>query len=119
VIAGFPGETEADHAATLDLVHGLPFTSLHVFPFSLRPGTPAERLPNPVSPPIIARRAQELRAAASAKSRTYRARRAGTPADIVAISAAPQRQGVTEDYLTIPVDPKIPRGTRFSGIVPM
>jgi threonylcarbamoyladenosine tRNA methylthiotransferase MtaB len=117
VIAGFPGETEADHAATMALIDRLPFTSLHVFPFSLRPGTPAERLSDPVPHPIITRRAQELRAAAQAKA--YRARRAGTPADIVAIGTSSQRQGVTEDYLTIPVDPTIPRGTRFSGIVPI
>ena len=48
VIAGFPGETDADHAATVALVERLPFTYLHVFPFSLRPGTAAERLPAPV-----------------------------------------------------------------------
>jgi len=119
VIAGFPGETEADHEATLDVVNRLPFTSLHVFPFSLRPGTPAERLSDSVPHGVITRRAQELRSVAHAKAQAYRARRAGTPADIVAIGAASQRQGVTEDYLTIAVDPLIPRGTRFSGIVPM
>ena len=118
IIAGFPGETEADHAATMTLVDRLPFTSLHVFPFSLRPGTPAQHLPDPVPARVITRRAQELRAAAHAKAQGYRARRAGTRADIVAIGATQQRQGVTEDYLTIPVDPNIPRGTRFSGIVP-
>ena len=37
VIAGFPGETDADHAATLALIDALPFTYLHVFPSSARP----------------------------------------------------------------------------------
>src|SRR2546427_2480394 len=37
VIAGFPGETDADHHASLTLFHALPFTYLHVFPVSLRP----------------------------------------------------------------------------------
>ena len=44
VIAGFPGETDDDHAATLRFVEELPFTYLHVFPYSPRPGTAAERL---------------------------------------------------------------------------
>ena len=44
VIAGFPGETDADHQATLALVRALPFTALHVFPYSPRPDTAATRL---------------------------------------------------------------------------
>src|SRR5690349_18640324 len=40
IIVGFPGETRDDHRQTVDLVEQLPFTYLHVFPFSLRPGTP-------------------------------------------------------------------------------
>ena len=43
IIAGFPGETDADHRATLDLVAALPFTYLHVFPFSVRPDAPVSR----------------------------------------------------------------------------
>src|SRR6185503_17779718 len=61
IITGFPGETDDDHAATLSLVEHLPFTYLHVFPFSLRPGTPAERLPNRVSPTVANERARALR----------------------------------------------------------
>ena len=41
VIAGFPGETEDDHAATMAFIERLPFTYLHVFSFSKRPGTRA------------------------------------------------------------------------------
>src|SRR5580693_3625631 len=40
VIAGFPGETEADHRATMDFLRAQPLTYLHVFSFSPRPGTP-------------------------------------------------------------------------------
>src|SRR5215469_7721759 len=41
VIAGFPGETEEDHATTLAFIGSLPFTYLHVFSYSSRPGTKA------------------------------------------------------------------------------
>jgi hypothetical protein len=40
-IAGFPGRDDADFAATLDLVEALPFSYLHVFPYSARRGTEA------------------------------------------------------------------------------
>src|SRR2546425_9558907 len=44
IIAGFPGETDADQRATCALVEALPFTYLHVFPFSVRPDAPAAKL---------------------------------------------------------------------------
>ena len=62
VIAGFPGETEDDHAATMSFIERLPFTYLHVFSFSKRPGTRAAAMPNEVPAQTIRRRARELRA---------------------------------------------------------
>ncbi len=73
VIAGFPGETPDDHRATLALVRQLPFTYLHVFSFSKRPGTRAAALPSEVPPPVIQRRARELRALAAEKAAAFRA----------------------------------------------
>lgn len=72
VIAGFPGETEADHAATLDFIDGLPFTYLHVFSYSSRPGTHAAALPSHVPSATIKRRARELRSLGEAKSAAFR-----------------------------------------------
>ncbi|HKG94688.1 MAG TPA: radical SAM protein, partial [Gemmatimonadaceae bacterium] len=117
VIAGFPGETEADHGATLALVERLPFTYLHVFPFSLRPGTPAERLAGRVDDQTIARRAAELRAAGAGKAAAHRERRDGGEADVIVVSPAGgadgTREGITEDYLTvIPADASLPRRSR-------
>jgi threonylcarbamoyladenosine tRNA methylthiotransferase MtaB len=116
VIAGFPGETEGDHAATIALIEQLPFTYLHVFPFSVRPGTAAERLPDHVSGTEANSRASELRALAERKARAYVASRAGGSADVVAIGPAEssRREGLTEDYLAVRLEnPSIPRGTRF------
>jgi threonylcarbamoyladenosine tRNA methylthiotransferase MtaB len=117
VIAGFPGETADDHAETIALVDRLPFTYLHVFPYSVRPGTAAERLPNRVTPSVAQERAAELRAMAAAKSSAYRARRCGELADVVVVGGETKvREGVTGDYLTVlPADPATPRGTRFTG----
>jgi threonylcarbamoyladenosine tRNA methylthiotransferase MtaB len=72
VITGFPGESEHDHAATLDFIERLPFTYLHVFSFSKRPGTKAAALTNEVPGATIKRRARELRALSEAKSSAFR-----------------------------------------------
>ncbi len=72
VIAGFPGESEDDHAATLAFIERLPFTYLHVFSFSKRPGTKAAKLSNEVPGAIIKRRARELRALSEAKAAAFR-----------------------------------------------
>jgi threonylcarbamoyladenosine tRNA methylthiotransferase MtaB len=116
IITGFPGETAEDHAATVSLVDRLPFTYLHVFPFSLRPGTPAERLPNRVTPVVADERARELREIATAKAAAYAASRSGGQADVIAIGLPRNgsREGLTEDYLTVSVrDASIERGERF------
>ncbi len=71
VIAGFPGEAHADHAATLDFIERLPFTYLHVFSFSKRPGTRAAALSQDVPGGVIHRRARELRALGEKKSAAF------------------------------------------------
>jgi threonylcarbamoyladenosine tRNA methylthiotransferase MtaB len=60
IIAGFPTETEAMFARSLDLVEECGLTTLHVFPFSPRPGTPAARMPQ-LARDVIKDRARRLR----------------------------------------------------------
>jgi len=112
VIAGFPGETDADHRQTMELVRTLPFTYLHVFPYSLRPGTAAERLGNHVNATTINDRAADLRDLAEHCVAAHRATRVGGECDLVVMGSGPRREGLTEDYLTVDVDPSVPRGTR-------
>jgi len=102
VIAGFPGETNADHGATLDLIRALPFTYLHVFPFSERPGAPAARLGGPVPPAAIRERAAELRALGEERAALHRAHRTGAVADGVASGRhGGKLEVLTEDYLSV------------------
>src|SRR5436190_7228703 len=72
LITGFPGETEDDHAATLAFIESRPFTYLHVFSFSKRPGTKATALSNEVPGGVIKRRARDLRALGEAKAAAFR-----------------------------------------------
>jgi threonylcarbamoyladenosine tRNA methylthiotransferase MtaB len=102
VIAGFPGEAEGDHAATLALVRALPFTYLHVFPFSARAETGATRLPGHVPAPELQARAEELRLLGDEKARAHRASRVGQTADAVASGRSGGRvDALTEDYLSV------------------
>ena len=105
VIAGFPRETDADHHASLTLLHALPFTYLHVFPFSVRPDAPAARLAGQLPPDVIRARARELRELGEAKAAVHRAHRRGQTADGVVTG---HRQGqievMTQDYLSVYLD---------------
>jgi threonylcarbamoyladenosine tRNA methylthiotransferase MtaB len=102
IIAGFPGESAADHAATIALVGALPFTYLHVFPFSARPGTAATRVGRALPPPVVQARARELRELGVAKQRGYRARRQGQQADgVVSGRGGGKLDVLTQDYLSV------------------
>lgn len=77
VIAGFPGETEEEHRATMDFIEGLPLAYLHVFSFSAREGTEAGKLAEIVHENAIHRRARELRALGEAKAKEFRGSQKG------------------------------------------
>ena len=118
VITGFPGERDEDHASTVALVDALPFTSLHVFPYSERPGTAAGRLPEPVAPRVARERASELRAIAAAKEQAHRRARAGGRADVVVVRDGPTSRGLTEDYLDVALGSGAPpRAARFHAML--
>jgi threonylcarbamoyladenosine tRNA methylthiotransferase MtaB len=102
VIAAFPGETDAEHQATLALIEAQPFTYLHVFPFSVRPDAPAARMTDRVREATARERAAELRALGEAKAAAYRASRRGGRGDgVVCGRAGGQVDVLTEDYLSV------------------
>jgi threonylcarbamoyladenosine tRNA methylthiotransferase MtaB len=77
VITGFPGETETDHSATMRFIEERSFSYLHVFSYSLRPGTKAASLPGHNPGHVIKRRARELRALGEAKAEAFRCSQIG------------------------------------------
>ena len=64
LITGFPGETDEDQAATLEFIRRCAFSDMHIFPYSRRPGTPADKMPNQCSRAVKEARAHEAKAAA-------------------------------------------------------
>src|ERR1700748_2560393 len=60
IIVGFPGETEDDFQATLDVVRQARFASAYTFQYSKRPGTPAAELPDQLPKAVVTERYQRL-----------------------------------------------------------
>jgi len=109
IITGFPGETEADHRDTIALVEELPFTYLHVFPFSPREGTGAADLVRemPVPQRVAGERSRELRDIVQGKGEAYRRSRAGSRARVVLEGDG--SSALTEDYLRVGVRGPVPQ----------
>jgi threonylcarbamoyladenosine tRNA methylthiotransferase MtaB len=99
VIAGFPTETEEMFARSLDLVEECGLTFLHVFPFSVRAGTPAARMPQ-VASPVIKERARRLRAAGEAALARRLAADVGSTREVLIESAT---AGRTEHFLPVAI----------------
>src|SRR5690349_14146361 len=74
VMVGFPGETDADFEDSRRFIESLPFTYLHVFTYSERPGTPAAAHPDSVSMPVRKERNRILRELGAAKNLEFRRR---------------------------------------------
>ncbi len=107
IIVGFPGETEADWARTLELAEALGFGHIHIFPFSSRPGTKAAGLPDPVPAEVQRRRAAELHALARRSRKAVLEARRGQRAAVLVEGRcrgdeAPDHWfGYTPDYLQV------------------
>lgn len=105
VIVGFPGETDADHAASLEFVETCGFAKLHVFRYSRRPGTLAAEMPEQVDPRLKAARAAEMRALGERLAAARVVARTGQLAEVLVEHVADPRagtaEGTSEDYLHV------------------
>jgi threonylcarbamoyladenosine tRNA methylthiotransferase MtaB len=119
IICGFPGETDADHEATVELVERLPFSYLHVFSFSARPGTEAARRlaerSTPAAPAqVIRQRARELRAIGARKAAAFRAGQRGQTLRVLTLHTrgaderGPWTQALSDNYLTLRLPGHLP-----------
>jgi len=108
VIAGFPGESEADFAAGLALLEAAPFSYFHVFPYSRRRGTTAAKASDHLSAETITARAQALRRLGAAKRRAFAARFVGAELDVLVEGtrdrASGQLAGYSRNYVRVLFD---------------
>jgi threonylcarbamoyladenosine tRNA methylthiotransferase MtaB len=108
VIAGFPAERADDADATRALIEALPFTYLHVFPYSDRPGTEAASRPAHVDRATIARRAERLRQLGAAKAAAFRSALVGRTEDVLVLETRDRATGglvgLTGNYVEVVFD---------------
>jgi threonylcarbamoyladenosine tRNA methylthiotransferase MtaB len=99
VMTGFPGETEAEFAETVRFIEDQPFTYLHVFTYSERPGTLAAELPNPVPVHVRRERTRILRELSDRKNLEFRRRMPGKTLSAVTL----EQRGVvlTTNFLRV------------------
>jgi threonylcarbamoyladenosine tRNA methylthiotransferase MtaB len=99
VMTGFPGETEEEFEDSRAFIESLPFTYLHVFTYSERPGTPAADSPTQVPQDMRKRRTRILRELSARKNRDFRVSMAGRTLSAVTIEDG--RTALSENYLKI------------------
>lgn len=88
IIVGYPGESEADFAASEQFLAELQLADSHIFPYSRRSGTPAAALPQQLSQAVKAERAARLSEIAARNAQAYRRQFIGQPLDLLAEEAA-------------------------------
>lgn len=110
VIVGFPGETEEDFQATVALIERLPFTYLHVFSFSARPGTEGANLGAPLPATTIRERARALRSLSQRKSSEFRASQAGRTLRALTLAGGGDTwtPAITANYLKVRIPGRFP-----------
>jgi threonylcarbamoyladenosine tRNA methylthiotransferase MtaB len=97
VMTGFPGETDEEFRETVSFIESLPFTYLHVFTYSERPGTPAAALPQ-VPHPARKERTRILRELAAKKNLEFRRRLTGRRISAVTLADG---SALSENYVKV------------------
>jgi threonylcarbamoyladenosine tRNA methylthiotransferase MtaB len=107
-LIGFPGESEAAFDNTYNLIADLPVSYLHVFPFSSRPGTAADKLSNKLNPPVIKARCERIRKLGHQKRLKFYRRFTGKSLPVLIETrrdgSTGLLKGISSNYLPVLVD---------------
>jgi tRNA-2-methylthio-N6-dimethylallyladenosine synthase len=95
IIVGFPGETEADFAATLDVVRQARFSSAFTFQYSIRAGTPAATMPDQVPRPVVQERYDRLAALVEQVATEENAKQDGTVVEVLVAEGEGRKDAAT------------------------
>jgi len=105
VMVGFPGETDSEFEETRQLIEEFPFTYLHVFTFSARPGTPAATMRNQVPVRVARERSRILRELATRKKRAFMGQFVGQKIEAITLNVISETadgtctEALTDNYL--------------------
>jgi threonylcarbamoyladenosine tRNA methylthiotransferase MtaB len=109
VIAGFPGEGEKEFLETYTLLSDSPWTKMHVFPYSPRPGTYALKLSDQLDRPTIVRRADRLRELSNARYKEEALKQVGSIKKVLAL----KENGLSRDFWPVEFSGGTP-GTEYN-----
>lgn len=103
VMVGFPGESDADFEESRQFIAELPFTYLHVFTYSARPGTPAAAMPEHVAGDVARERNRILRELASDKNLRFREGMVGRKLEAITLEKRGNEctEALTNNYLKL------------------
>ncbi|MBQ5760041.1 MAG: tRNA (N(6)-L-threonylcarbamoyladenosine(37)-C(2))-methylthiotransferase MtaB [Schwartzia sp.] len=107
IIVGFPGETEELFAETLKNAELIGFSKIHVFPYSVRPGTPAATMPNQVPEPVKKERVHRLEAVGERTAANFRQSSVGCVKEVLIETIDAEKNtadGLTDTYIRVYCD---------------
>ncbi len=107
MIVGFPGETEAEFAQSLDFIRRCAFAAMHIFPYSKRPGTPAAAMPDQVLNAVKEERARRAAEIAAGMENGYLAHFAGQREEVL---FEEEREGLWRGHTTRYCEVRVPSG---------
>jgi threonylcarbamoyladenosine tRNA methylthiotransferase MtaB len=119
VIVGFPGETEEEHQETVEFIKEMPFTYLHVFPYSDRSGTLASGMDQKVLPEVVRGRGAELRALSTTKKDSFRHQFLAGRLSVLTLTEKVDsyREGLSGNYLRVKLSQSVPGNRLVEGLV--
>ncbi|MCF0137275.1 MAG: tRNA (N(6)-L-threonylcarbamoyladenosine(37)-C(2))-methylthiotransferase MtaB [Oscillospiraceae bacterium] len=113
VIVGFPGETEEHQRQTLDFLKKVSFSDVHIFPYSRRPGTPADRMPGQIDRSVKALRSKQARAVGAETRRAFMDSQVGKELPVLFETKEGELwQGHSDNYIPVRA-----RGENLRGVV--
>lgn len=103
IIAGFPGETEDEFMSTLAFAENCGFSKMHIFPYSKRKGTPAEKMPNQIPETVKQKRCAQLAELDHKQQQSFLEQCVGSEAEVLFEQTAADgyMEGLTSNYLRV------------------
>ncbi|MGZ7063240.1 MAG: tRNA (N(6)-L-threonylcarbamoyladenosine(37)-C(2))-methylthiotransferase MtaB [Candidatus Angelobacter sp.] len=110
VMVGFPGETDELFEESRSFIENLPFTYLHVFTYSSRPGTPSAAMPDQVPVHVARERNRVLRELAAEKNQAFRESFVGQTLEVITLQAGGDgwTEALSDNFLKVRIDGRHP-----------
>lgn len=115
VMVGFPGETDELFEESRSFIEHLPFTYLHVFTYSSRPGTPSAAMPDQVPVQVARERNRVLRELAAEKNLQFRKKFVGKTLDVITLQSSNEEstEALSDNYLKVRVPAQLMANERM------